>query len=55
MHPYVASYLEKGFFSNEKKKIQKRIGAKIDILPMFDCEILEYHFYNPEGEELHVD
>lgn len=55
MHPFIASYLEKGFFSNEKKKIQKRIGAKIDILPMFDCEILEYHFYNSEGQELHID
>lgn len=55
MHPFIASYLEKGFFSTEKRKIQKRIGAKIDILPMFDCEILEYHFYNSEGQELHVD
>jgi len=55
MHPFVASYLEKGFFSNEKKSIQKRIGAKVEILPMFDCEILEYHFYNAEGQELHID
>lgn len=55
MHPYVASYLEKGFFTNEKKKLQKRIGAKVEILPMFDCEILEYHFYDKDGQELSVD
>lgn len=55
MHPYVASYLEKGIFFTEKRNLQKRIGAKIEILPFFDCEILEYHFYNPDGEELRVD
>lgn len=54
VHPYVESYLTKGFFSNEKKKIQKRIGAKLEILPMFENEILEYHFYDPDGKELDV-
>lgn len=55
VHPYVESYLTKGWFTNEKKKLQKRIGAKVEILPMFDNEILEYHFYDEKGQELDVD
>ena len=55
VHPYVESYLTKGIFSNEKKKLQKRIGAKVELLPMFDNEILEYHFYDSEGRELDVE
>lgn len=54
VHPFIESYLTKGFFSNEKKKLQKRIGAKVELLPMFDNEILEYHFYDPDGMELDV-
>lgn len=54
LHPYVESYLTKGIFSNEKKKLQKRIGAKVELLPMFDNEILEYHFYDTDGKELDV-
>jgi ribonuclease G len=54
LHPYVESYLTKGVFSNEKKKLQKRIGAKVELLPMFENEILEYHFYDLEGRELDV-
>ena len=55
VHPFIESYLTKGFFSNEKKKLQKRIGAKVELLPMFENEILEYHFYDSEGRELDVE
>ena len=55
LHPYLESYLTKGIFSNEKKKIQKRIGAKVELLPMFDNDILEYHFYDSDGKELEVE
>jgi len=55
VHPYVESYLTKGFFNSEKKKLQKRIGAKVELLPMFDNEILEYHFYDKDGQELDLD
>lgn len=55
VHPYVESYFTKGLFTNEKKKLQKRIGAKVEFLPMFDNEILEYHFYDTSGQELDVD
>ena len=55
VHPYLESYLTKGIFFNEKKKIQKRIGAKIEFLPMFENEILEYHFYDSDGKELEVE
>ena len=52
VHPYIESYLTKGIFFNEKNKLQKRIGAKLELLPMFDNEILEYHFYDSDGQEL---
>jgi ribonuclease G len=54
VHPYIESYLTKGIFVNEKKKIQKRIGVKVELMPMFDNEILEYHFYDNDGKELDV-
>ena len=55
LHPYVESYLTKGVFTNEKKKLQKRIGVKVELMPMFDNEILEYHFYDHEGKELDLE
>lgn len=53
VHPYVAAYLTKGFLS-ERWKMQNKLGIKIKILPMFDFEILEYHFYDKNGQEIDV-
>ena len=53
VHPYVAAYLTKGFLSL-RWKMQNKLGIKIKILPMFDFEILEYHFYDKDGQEIDV-
>jgi len=53
IHPYIAAYITKGFF-NLKWKWAKKMGGKINLLPMYDFDILEYHFYDKEGQEIHL-
>lgn len=51
VHPYVASYLNKGLFSKRLKWIFKlRSFIKIESVPSYTY--LEYHFYYRDGEEI---
>ena len=52
LHPFVATYLKKGFNSVEKKW-RKEFGCKLRIQAEDDLHLLEYRVYNGEGEELH--
>lgn len=51
-HPFVHAYLTKGFLKNPRKIWQKAYGCKIEILPMMSYSYMEYHFFNPQDEEL---
>lgn len=53
LHPFVAAYLTKGLFSL-RWKWQRKYGIKLKVLPMFDFDMLEYHFYNKKGKEIHL-
>lgn len=51
LHPYIHAYLTKGLFTL-RRKWSKQMGAKIKLLPMYDFDVLEYHFFNKEGKRI---
>ena len=51
LHPFMASYLKKGF-NSEEKKWRKELGCKVKIQPAESLHFMEYRVNNEEGEEL---
>ncbi len=50
-HPYIHAYLTKGFCSI-RRKWQKKYGIKLVIKAMESFSLLEYKFFDCEGEEI---
>ena len=53
MHPYLAAYLTKGLFSI-RWKWSRELGKKIKIEAVASYHLMEYHFFNKEGEEIKI-
>lgn len=53
VHPFVAAFLEKGFFSM-RKKWQKKYQRKIQVIGMSKYQFLEYHFLTKNNEEIMI-
>ena len=51
-HPFVAAYLNKGFFSSISKKWQKKYRIKLKILPMMSYSYMETNFFDKFGEQI---
>jgi ribonuclease G len=51
LHPFVATYLTKGF-NSEERKWRKELGCKIKINAVESMHFLEFRVYNEQGEEL---
>ena len=51
LHPYVAAYINKGFFSL-KKKWKKKYKCKINVQELVSYSFLEYHFIDEDGEQI---
>jgi ribonuclease G len=51
VHPYVYAYLTRGIISI-RRKWSKRYGQKISLTPQSSYHILEYHFFNRQGDEI---
>ena len=51
VHPYVAAYLNQGFFSI-KRRWQFTYGFGISVVPNQSLAFLEYKFYDANGEEI---
>jgi ribonuclease G len=51
VHPFVAAFLEKGFFSL-RKKWQKKYRRKIQVLGISNYQFLEYNFTTKDDEEI---
>ena len=52
MHPFIAAYINKGFFSSIKSKWARKYGRKIKINPISSFDFLEFRFYNQNNQEL---
>ena len=53
LHPFLAAYITKGLFSL-RFKWQRKYGIKIEILSLYDNDILEQRIYNVKGQELNL-
>ncbi len=51
IHPYVAAYVQQGFFSL-KSKWKKKYNAGLKIIPNQKLGFLQYEFYDKEGNEI---
>ena len=51
LHPFIATYLKRGF-NSEEKKWRKELGCKVKIQPDESLHFMEYRVYNEDGEEL---
>ncbi|NLZ73928.1 MAG: Rne/Rng family ribonuclease [Bacteroidales bacterium] len=51
LHPYVAAYINQGFFSL-KRKWKMQYGLGITIIPNQKLAFLQYIFYDSKGEEI---
>jgi len=51
LHPFVATYLKRGFNSTEKKW-RKELKSRVKIHSVDDLHFLEYRVYGADGEEL---
>ena len=51
VHPYVAAFIEKGFWSL-KRQWRWRYGRGIKIIPNQNLAFLEYYFFDDKNEEL---
>jgi ribonuclease G len=52
VHPFIAAYIQNGFFSNLNRKWNRKYGMKIKIAPISSYDFLEFHFYDKLGEEI---
>ena len=51
-HPFVAAYLNKGFFSSISKKWQKKHQIKLKTVPMMSYSYMEFNFFDSAGEQI---
>ncbi len=54
VHQMVEAYLTKGWFNSIIKKWRKKYGVKIVVEASTSSELLEYHFFDKEAEEIAI-
>lgn len=52
LHPFIAAYFTKGFFSSIRKNWQKKFKLKLKIEALTTHHLLEYHFYDSNKQEI---
>jgi ribonuclease G len=52
VHPFVAAYLNKGFFSSKRKQWQGKYKCSLKVIASQESSYLDFTFYNKNGEEL---
>ncbi|MCD8287955.1 MAG: ribonuclease E/G, partial [Porphyromonadaceae bacterium] len=51
VHPYIAAYINQGFFSL-LRKWRNSYGRQFKLIPNQSLALLEYKFYDSEGQEI---
>ncbi|MEN8225107.1 MAG: Rne/Rng family ribonuclease [Bacteroidota bacterium] len=54
VHPFLHAFLTKGVLSSVRSKWQRKFGKKISVNKNSNFHLLEYHFYDKNGEELKI-
>jgi ribonuclease G len=55
LHPIIEAYVKQGWWNNLHRQWQRNYGIKLHIESNSSMELLEFHFYNNEGEEIEVN
>jgi ribonuclease G len=51
VHPFIYAYLTKGLFSI-RKKLKRKFKKPLKFMPNTSHQLLEYHFYNKNNDEI---
>ncbi len=54
VHPYIAAYLKKGFWSLEKRW-RWRYNCRLKVVPLYELGFLEFHFADKHGDEIDLN
>ena len=54
LHPIIEAYVKQGWWNSILKNWQRDYGLKIHLESNSSMEILEFHLYNDQGEELDI-
>ena len=52
VHPFIASYLNKGVFSSIRKSWGKDLGCRIKVIPVLSLNLLDYKVVDKDGIEI---
>lgn len=52
VHPFIAAYIQKGFFKTIVRKWQKEFKVKMKVMPVSSYDFLEFRFFDHDGKEL---
>lgn len=52
LHPFIATYINKGFIGSLRKKWQHKYKVGIKVTSISSYDFLEYHFFDNKGEEI---
>jgi len=52
LHPYVAAYITKGWFTNVIKKWKKKLHCRIRVVPVSSYDFLQYKFFGENDTEI---
>jgi ribonuclease G len=54
VHPYVAAFIEQGFFKSPKRSWQKRYKCKIRLVAVSSYDFLQFHFFDGQENKINV-
>jgi len=52
IHPYIAAYVQKGWFKSPVRKWKKDTGCKISVEAVSSYDFLAYRFFDADGKEI---
>ena len=52
LHPFVATYLKRGF-NSEERRWRRELGCKVKLQSVDALHFLEYRVFGPDGQEVH--
>lgn len=55
VHPFIAAYINQGLFTSVKRKWRRKYKTPIRINPISSYDFLEFHFFDPRGEEIMLE
>lgn len=52
VHPFIAAYLKEGFISPLRRVWEKKLGCRLNIVPLISIPLLDYKVFDKDGDEI---